>query len=211
MLIYAVADIHSKLQKIETVKNNINRFKPDVLVIAGDLTQYFNPQPTIEHIAALAISTIIVRGNSDLKKVETMLAPFSNIFTPHLAVKKILGYSFVGLNGTIPIPFRSQISLTEKWSHQIEPLLNRQTVLVAHPPPRGTLDSVLFNLHAGCPKIREVIFAQRPLLYICGHIHESSGTQILGETVVVNCSIGREGEGALIELSENSVHHVEML
>ncbi len=211
MRIYAVADIHSQPQKIETIKNNINQFSPDLLIIAGDLTRFFNPRSTIEQIGAFSLPIIFIRGNTDSKRINRILTQFPHISSPHLKSKEIGGYSVVGLNGTVPIPFRSQISLTEKWSQSIEPFLNENSILVAHPPPRGTLDTVFFNLHAGCPKIREVILKQSPLLYICGHIHESSGKQYLGKTLVVNCSIGRQGEGALIDLEHNSIQKVDML
>lgn len=211
MLIYAVADIHSQTHKIQTIETNILKYQPDLLVIAGDLTRYFNPLPTIKRIGALALPVLIIRGNTDSKRIESFLTAFPNIRSPHLKKETLEGLSFVGLNGTIPIPFRSQINLLERWSRSIDPLMGANTVLIAHPPPRGTLDSVFFNLHAGCPKIREVILRRKPLLYICGHIHESTGTQYLGKTLVVNCSIGKTGEGVLIEVKNESISRVDIL
>lgn len=211
MRIYAVADIHSSQQKINRINTNIARLNPDLLVIAGDVTRYFNPRPTLESIGKLPIPTIIIRGNTDARRIERMMNDYPNIISLHLTSKEIDGFSIVGLSGTIPIPFRSQISLLKKWSHAIDPLLGTNTILVAHPPPWGTLDAVCFGLHAGCPEIRRVILRNNPLLYICGHIHECPGTQQLGNTMVVNCSIGKQGGGALIELEQNQVKQIRMV
>jgi Icc-related predicted phosphoesterase len=35
---YAVADIHGKASRIERIQNNISHYKPDVVVVAGDIT-----------------------------------------------------------------------------------------------------------------------------------------------------------------------------
>jgi len=211
MLLYATADIHARQSKIDTIRHNINQFKPDLLIIAGDLTSWFNPLPTIAQIGALPLTTLFVRGNKDRRNIEGLLTRYPNIISPHLKVVQVNGYSFTGLDGAIPVPFRTRISLTESWSRAIEPLLSRETILVGHPPPRGTLDSIFLNLHAGCSEIRKTILKLSPLLYICGHIHESAGSQWLGNTLVVNSSIGDRGEGALIELDGRRVRRVEIL
>lgn len=49
------------------------------------------------------------------------------------------------------------------------------------------------------------------MLYICGHIHESTGKQFLGTTPIVNCSIGDKGRGALIDLENETVQQIRML
>ena len=42
MRIYAVADIHGKPAKIAGILQAILELKPDALVVAGDITNYFN-------------------------------------------------------------------------------------------------------------------------------------------------------------------------
>jgi hypothetical protein len=37
---------------------------------------------------------------------------------------------------------------------------------------------------------------------LCGHIHEDPGFTKIGETTVVNCSMGKRGEGSIIEINE---------
>lgn len=73
------------------------------------------------------------------------------------------------------------------------------TVLVAHPPPRGILDEAFNRFHAGCSGLYNLIVRCQPRLFICGHIHERPGWKYIGDTLVVNCNIGRTGGGAMIE------------
>ncbi len=42
MRIYAVADIHGKPEKIALVREKAEDLIPDALVVAGDITNYFN-------------------------------------------------------------------------------------------------------------------------------------------------------------------------
>ena len=46
---------------------------------------------------------------------------------------------------------------------------------------------------------------------ICGHLHEAPGVALLNETLVVNCSIGGKGGGALIDFKKGEAPQVEML
>jgi len=84
-------------------------------------------------------------------------------------------------------------------------------VLVAHPPPYGTLDEGFGNLHAGSRGLRRLILDRQPRLFICGHIHERPGWAFLGKTLVVNCSMGRSGAGAWIGMETGREPTVEML
>ena len=42
MRIYAAADIHGKPEKIALVREKTEDLKPDALVVAGDITNYFS-------------------------------------------------------------------------------------------------------------------------------------------------------------------------
>ena len=59
--------------------------------------------------------------------------------------------------------------------------------------------------------MNEIILKCQPQLFICGHIHERPGYAFLGKTLVVNCSIGMKGKGALIELNVDSPPVAEMV
>jgi Icc-related predicted phosphoesterase len=46
---------------------------------------------------------------------------------------------------------------------------------------------------------------------LCGHIHERRGIAQLGRTLVVNCSVGRGGAGALVTIAPGTAPQAELL
>ena len=55
MLIYAVADIHGKKSRLTKIERHVAAHKPDVLVIAGDLSNYIRPDRVLAHLNALPL------------------------------------------------------------------------------------------------------------------------------------------------------------
>jgi Icc-related predicted phosphoesterase len=212
MRIYAVADLHGRTDRIALIKEKVSVLKPDIVVIAGDITNYSNPGPVISQINEIPVPVMAIRGNTDRPKVEGILKQCSNITALHLNEITIDGIPFIGVSGTIPIPFSSRLRIRERRFHeQLELLLNRQSVLVVHPPPWGSLDEAFGRFHAGCRRLLKTITRRQPRLVICGHIHERPGLVSIRETLVVNCSIGRMGNGALIGLDINHTVNVQMI
>ncbi|MFO7665027.1 MAG: metallophosphoesterase family protein [Desulfobacterales bacterium] len=213
MLIYAVADIHGRTNRVSSILDTISNIKPDLLVLAGDINSLFKPSNNIvPFFSDNDLPVLAVRGNSDSKKIASLSALSSNISFLHFSEIVIKGFSFTGVGGTIPVPFSSRIQFREKQTaKKLEPLVKKDTILIAHPPPFGTLDKVIGKFHAGCRSMNEIILKCQPQLFICGHIHERPGSAFLGKTLVVNCSIGMKGKGALIKLNASRPPIVEML
>ena len=44
MRVYAVADIHGRNDRFDRVHNNLSKLKADILVLAGDITNYTKPK-----------------------------------------------------------------------------------------------------------------------------------------------------------------------
>ena len=212
MRIYAVADIHGHPDRMRLIKKNTIKLKPDVLIIAGDITHFTHPVSTIARLNDMPVSVLAIRGNTDLKRVERLIGKYPNITSLHLKKIAIDNVCFVGMSGTVPVPFSSRIGFREgPILEKVMPLLKRDSVLVAHPPPWGTLDEVLGRFHAGCRSLRRIVSRVQPRLLICGHIHERSGTAFIGETLVINCAMGRTAAGAVIDLNIDQDPKVEML
>jgi len=212
MLIYAVADIHGREKRISSIHDIISSNKPDVLVLAGDVNSLFNSSNIMSHFSGTHFPVLVVRGNTDSKRIANISPVSSNISFLHFSEIVINEFSFTGVSGTIPVPFSSRIQFREKQTTKmLEPLVRKDTILIAHPPPFGTLDKVLGKFHAGCRSMNEIILKCRPQLFICGHIHERPGSAFLEETLVVNCSIGMKGKGALIKLNKDRTPLVEMV
>jgi uncharacterized protein len=212
MRIYAVADIHGKTDVIERIKRVIDKEAPDVMVIAGDITRYLFPLKVLSRLEEIRIPVFAVRGNSDLKSVETLIKQQGKIILLSQTPLEYQGKRFIGLNGTLPLPFVSKVSLfEEKQLRDIEPLITPETILVAHPPPRGICDKAGNRFSAGSFCLRRFIENHPPLMVLCGHIHEQAGYQYLKKTLIVNCAVNKINVGAIIDCEKDKPLNIKMV
>ena len=212
MRIYALADIHGKPERIALIREKTADLKPDALVVAGDITNYFHSAEVIGQLNRLPVPILAIRGNTDLAKVDRLLDEHPNTSSLHLKMHEMSGVRFVGVSGTIPLPFNSRIRWREKGIFDtLAALINENAVLVVHCPPRGILDEVLGRFHAGCRRLHQLVLQQQPRLILCGHIHECPGVASIGHTTVVNCCLSRSGRGAVVEFDLDGPVKVEML
>jgi Icc-related predicted phosphoesterase len=205
MRLYAVADIHGRSDRMAAIKSNVEKYRPNVLVAAGDIAT-FRRASFVSELGDLSLPVLAVRGNTDSKRVESRFALNGNIIYLNNRDVMLQGAHFAGASGTIPVPFRSRIAFRETaiWNRLI-PRITPQTVLIAHPPPWGCLDRVMGKYHAGCKSLEKVILSSQPALLICGHIHEDAGMDRLGKTLIVNCAMGPAGEGAVIDIRNGRI------
>ena len=212
MLILAAADLHGKAHKLAYLDEAAARLRPDVVVLAGDLTGYVRSGHTVAALGRLSAPVLAVRGNSDFKRVDRLLARAPSAGPLHLRSVTLDGVVFVGVGGTIPLPFHSKLGWWESGVvKRLNSLVGPGQVLVAHPPPYGILDEVGGRFHAGSRSLRRLVLERKPGLMICGHIHESPGTKWLKNTLVVNCSLSRRCGGALIEFRPGSAPRADLL
>ncbi len=212
MRIYAVADIHAREERLRRIRDTVARALPDVLVIAGDLCQFRRPERILDLFDELPVPILAVRGNTDPARIEELFDIYPNINGLHLKRVEMDGVPFVGASGTVPLPLASRMSWHDSAvAQRLAELANADTVLVAHPPPYGILDVVLGRFHAGCRALRRLIDSAAPQLVLCGHIHEQAGVVVLERTVVVNCSLGKGGGGALVEITPGERPRVQMV
>jgi uncharacterized protein len=210
--VYAVADIHGRADRLARLEATAALLGPDVIVVAGDICSRLHPLPVVARLAGLAAPVLAVRGNNDPLVVEALLGHYPRTSSLHRRQKVVGGVRFVGLSGTVPVPFGSLVCWREAEAiASIERFVGPDSVLVVHPPPRGTLDRVLGGLHAGSGGVAGLCLRRRPAVLICGHIHSQAGVATLGETLVVNCAMGRRGNGALITLTSGEPPHAEMI
>ncbi|MBI9085275.1 MAG: metallophosphoesterase family protein [Desulfobacterales bacterium] len=212
MRIYAVADIHGKSRRLDRIRKNIESYTPDLLVAAGDMTKYFNPDPAIAELNRLPVPVLALRGNSDRKRVEHLINGSTNIGSLHLQRHEKDGICLAGIGGTIPIPFRTRVAFKEKpLVRRLSEIAQNADVLVAHPPPYGFVDLVAGRAHAGWKRLTVLMAELEPALIICGHIHESAGFAWTGRTMVVNCAMGSGRGGAVIDLEKGDTPEVRMI
>ena len=212
MKIYAVADIHGRQANISLIAEKVNRYKPDLLIVAGDLTGLTGGPTTVSQLNCLNVRVLAVGGNADGKKLKRLFREQRNLNVLHLESADINGVKFLGVGGTVPVPFDSRIGWNEKKIlSRLDPLVDEKTILIAHTPPKGVLDRVFGRFHAGSRGLKDLVDRKQPRVVICGHIHESAGFDFLGRTLVVNCSLNRKSGGALIEIGLDNAVRVNIL
>jgi hypothetical protein len=203
MILYAVADVHGKKENLDRIERTIRECRPDAVIVAGDVATRRDAAPVLKRLDSLGVPVMLVRGNMDPPGLDAEADRYGNIRSLHHSEVVIGDVPFIGISGTIPVPFRTRITFREDRDLAVlMPRVRRETVLVAHPPPLGVLDRAFGMLHAGSPGLRDFIRKTEPRLFVCGHIHEAAGAERIGRTLVVNAAMGRRGGGAFIRLGQ---------
>jgi uncharacterized protein len=213
MKLLCVTDIHNRL---ESFQNIINDARPiDLILLGGDLTNFGTPADVekVVHIAQSINSPVLaVAGNCDSAAIDGRLAELGVSAAGRGVVVKDIGVH--GISGATPW-HRGMYEFTEEelalllqsGYEQIEHA--RWHIVLSHVPPRGLkLDRNHFFQHVGSVALREFVERTQPALVVCGHIHESRGVDMLGDSIVVNCGPAGSGFYAVAELGEEV--HVEL-
>jgi len=193
MKILATADIHGSQYRLNIVLKNIEKYSPDLVVICGDITQFGPGELAKILLDQIPVETLAITGNIDTNDVgqEIENSKAKNIGMKRFVKSKI---PFIGINKLDS----NQLKFIEDNN-----LIDKTSVLVSHEPPYGAQDKVFFGMHGGNKELRKIVDKYHPRLVLCGHIHEDPGFTKVGVTTVVNCSMGKRGEGALIKINDS--------
>jgi Icc-related predicted phosphoesterase len=207
MIIIALADIHGCLDYLEGICDILKR--SDLVLIAGDITNFGGRGRANKILTALRScneQVYAIAGNCDLPAVDGFLA--DEEINLDCNCVELDGIRFCGVSGcSSGCKFFSHKPDEERFARSFE-LIEKQVssdrfVLVTHQPAWGTnLDLVGEDRHAGSHAIRDYIERSKPLLAVSAHIHESPGTDMIGNTPIVNPGPFRNGSYAYIELAE---------
>lgn len=202
--IIVLADIHDNCTIVHSLRTQIQA--ADLVILAGDMTTFGNESDVHDVIEALDVEhdkIIGVFGNMDPRAVIDYFE--TGNYSLHGKAKIVNGIGFFGLGGSNRTPMRTP---TEFGEEQIKTILEQgyeqtrkadTTILVSHTPPYKVLDRALMFLHAGSKSLRGFIMKTKPLICLCGHIHEAHGIEMLDNTVVVNP--GKAGAGYYAHVS----------
>ncbi|SLM19659.1 putative Metallophosphoesterase, Calcineurin-like family [uncultured spirochete] len=86
-------------------------------------------------------------------------------------------------------------------------------IVLTHTPPRDSFADMRHMKHLGSAAFASMLYEYEPLLWICGHIHESRGAQWEDRTLVVNPGPAAHGSYAqiLVEQKPRGLHAVAEL
>lgn len=192
MRLIAIADIHGKQYRVNNLIKNVEEFSPEVVVICGDITHFGPGELAKVLLDQIPVKTLAIHGNIDSEDVLDYIDK-SKAENIHLREYIYKDLKFVGLGGN---------RFSDDEIKEVKSLLDENSIFVTHLPPYKVLDNAIFGIHAGSREIRQIIEEKKPRLHLCGHIHERPGVEKLGDTVVVNCSAGKSGSGALIDIND---------
>ncbi|RLG89419.1 MAG: YfcE family phosphodiesterase [Thermoprotei archaeon] len=222
MKLLAVVDIHGNVIGLEKVLKSV---ESDILVIAGDVAPYRSIMSYRSILVPLSKYSdrfkeiLIIPGNMDPEELPTYAETLSsNIHSIHFKALRINNYVFIGAGGSPITPFSTP---TEYPDELIENRLrkifvsviscNEPIILITHAPPYGTkVDKTYSGIHVGSRGIRRVIEEFKPIINICGHIHESPGTDLVDKTIVINPGPLMRGKYVVVELEKSRVLKIEV-
>jgi Icc-related predicted phosphoesterase len=201
MRILAVADLHGAQYRLNLVLQNITTYSPDLVIICGDLTQFGPGKLATNFLNQIPIRTFAVAGNIDTFDVDQGIneSNATNLDKRQVIIQDI---PFIGIGREIPPSLPTLLIDDDTKKKPLNKILKPTSVLVTHYPPYKTQDKIFIGSHGGSKELRSIIDIYKPRLVLCGHIHEDPGITRVGDTTVVNCSIGKRTEGALIELTD---------
>lgn len=219
MRILVIADIHGHYEKTFERIKKIDTGRFDIMVCPGDFTDMFNQPPgfsqtdvadmLLQKLMALHIPFYCVPGNHDPYEIVDLLEEYdANL---HDKVRSFKGMKFMGFGGAAT-PFNtifepSEEDIKKSLDRLSSEVKNKNFVLVVHNPPKNTkVDIVSTGDHVGSQVIRDFIAEKQPILAISAHIHESKGTDRIGNTTLFYPGPFYDGYYGIAEIKGNSVN-----
>ena len=188
MRLLAFSDLHWDLAQAATLVELAA--DADVVVGAGDFASIHEGlDETIEALAGIETPAVLVPGNNETEAaLREAAAAWPAATVLHGEGAQVEGVEFYGLGAGVPItPWGWSFDLSDDEATAMLAGCPEGAVLVVHSPPCGHVDQASSGESLGSTAILEAIEARRPRLAVCGHIHESWGTESrVGDTRVVN-------------------------
>jgi len=201
--ILCIADAHGREAALAALEKFLGR-KPDLALVAGDVTHRGGPPGFLEKffgaIEKAGVPVLAVHGNMDSPQVREWLA--AKGLELHGKRVSFKGIDFAGLGGGAVSPLHTLIEYSEEEiARVLAPLVGPNTIILSHAPPWGTkADDIGEGIHVGSVALRKIIEERRPLAVVCGHAHETQGTEMVGKTLVVKVPPLMHGKAAWLEL-----------
>jgi len=195
MMLLAFVDTHGDMNSLKRLKKKAA--KADLVLCAGDLTIFENHMRAILHeVNSFDKPVLLIHGNHETEhRLKAECEHHKNLICLHRDFYEKDNIVFAGYGGG---GFSMRDEKFEKFADRIRnKRIGKQLVMLFHAPPHGNRTDVIMGDHAGNKSYRDFIREEKPLLVICGHLHENEGEQDkLGKTIIINPG----PDGKLIEL-----------
>jgi hypothetical protein len=207
MRLLCITDIHSNLRQFEKIL--ANEPKADLLIIGGDFTNFGKP-PEVDHMLNIAQAhtpqVLAVAGNCDSAAIDQLLVDRGVSLHARGVRIGLPGQGDIGFFGVSAMPpwHGNMYEFSEKDLDRFLTASYAQVagspryIMVPHCPPRNSVvDRSSSGANVGSTAVRNWVDEVKPILVICGHIHEARGQAKIGDTIVVNCGPARDGNYAV--------------
>jgi len=198
MRIIAFGDIHERTENIEKIKG---LSRADCVIITGDLTNVGGTDKArlvLEGVRRHNPNLYAQAGNFDQKAVQDYLTELHiNLHANGFLIGKI---GIFGVGGSNYTPFNTPIEYSEE---EIENFIYQGfakvkdaalKIFITHAPPFNTnVDVVTGSHHVGSKAVRSFIEEHQPQVCITGHIHEAAGHDTIGQTMIINPGMLKNG------------------
>lgn len=208
MRIAYLVDVHDRFDAVSQAMTEIRSV--DLLIVGGDITTAGTADDAaraIEHWRPLAPRLLALAGNMDSPAIEARLAELGVALDGRGSVFDDVG--IFGVSAAPKSPLRTPYELDdEELERRIEAGFAdvkdcRLTIFCPHAPPRGTAcDRLSSGEHVGSTAIRAFVQREQPDLVLCGHVHESRGTDTILNARIVNPGPASAGHYALVEIDD---------
>ena len=214
MKIISFGDVHEDTSNLIKIKSELEN--ADLIIISGDLTNYHGKaeaKKVLDSIKKYNKHLLAQYGNLDQPEVD-------GYFTSEGINLHGNGYIFedigiFGCGGSTSTPFNTPSEISEA---DIERFLTngynkvknaKWKIMVCHTPPKDTaIDVIRSGLHVGSSVVRDFIVQYKPDVCISGHIHESRARDKVGDTIVLNAGMFRDGWYIEIDVDKGGISAV---
>ena len=187
---------------------------PDYIILGGDITDLGQSlDGVIPFIDELPSVTFAIPGNCDIRDIVKVIDTSCAVSLHHKTMD-IGDITIAGFGGANPSPFGTPFEDDEEVIAKAAQKTiagmkkNRWNILVTHAPPYGVLDEVGPDVHVGCHAMADI--ADNFDIVCCGHIHEMRGIAKLGRATCVNPGPAKEGNYAVIRLTDDGQPEIEL-
>jgi len=189
MKILAFSDTHLHKKALDLIKQESE--KVDILICAGDISWFSHGLKEVlkDLDAAIKRPLFIIPGNHEEgAPLEEICKKLKHVEYMHRKARKIGEYIFFFWGGGGFAEVNKPLELaTQKFKEKIKK--EDKVIFITHGPPYKTdLDFLDWAGHVGCKSQRKFIQEIKPILHICGHLHENfNKKQLLNKrTLIIN-------------------------
>jgi Icc-related predicted phosphoesterase len=201
-----VVDVHDRFDSVPTAMAQMDAV--DLLIVGGDITTGGGPEDAeraIESWRPLAPHLLALAGNMDSAAIDARLVEAGVSLDARGFVFGEVGV--FGVSAAPRSPLRTPYELSDdELERRIDRGLaaveaSRVRIFCPHAPPaRTACDRLRSGEHVGSEVIRTFVERAQPDVVLCGHIHESRGSDEIGRSLVVNPGPVLAGHYAIVDV-----------